>query len=632
MCCPRSGRALAPGDSVVCTGTHAITQADLDAGTFTDTGHATSTETDAPDAARHHPSRPDAVLALTKTDDLNPANYDTVGQVVTYTLTATNTGNITLHNVTVSDTPDLAGVLVCARDPGRGVGAGEPVACTGTHAITQADLDAGTFTDTGHATSTEADAPDAPDTIQAAQYAVFALTKTDDLNPANYDTVGQVVTYTLTATNTGNITLHNVTVSDTPDLDGFSCTPTVPVATLAPGDSVVCTGTHAITQADLDAGSFTDTGHATSTEADAPDAPDTIQAAQCAVFALTKTDDLNPANYDTVGQLVTYTLTATNTGNVTLHNVTVSDTPNLDGFSCTPDDPRRTLAPGDAVTCTGTHAITQADLDAGTFTDTGHATSTEADAPDAPDTIQAAQSAVLALTKTDDLNPANYDTVGQVVTYTLTATNTGNITLHNVTVSDTPDLDGFSCAPAIPVATLAPGDAVVCTGTHAITQADLDAGTFTDTGHATSTETDAPRRARHHPSRPERSADVDQDRRPDPRELRHRRSGRDLHPHRHQYRQRHLAQRDHLRHARPGRVLVRARDPRRSAGRRSSRSRAPAPMRSPKPTSTPARSPTPATPPAPKGLTRRHRHHPSREVGGARADQDRRPQPANYTR
>ena len=123
-----------------------------------------------------------------------------------------------------------------------------------------------------------------------------------------------------------------------------------------------------------------------------------------------------------------------------------------------------------------THAITQADLDAGSFTDTGHATSTEAAAPDAPDTIQAAQSAVLALTKTDSLNPATYNTLGQIVTYTLTATNTGNITLHNVTVSDTPALTGFSCLPAIPVATLAPGASITCTGTHAITQADLDPG------------------------------------------------------------------------------------------------------------------------------------------------------------
>ena len=261
--------------------------------------------------------------------------------------------------------------------------------------------------------------------------------------------------YSLTVTNTGNITLHNVTVSDTPDLDGFSCAPAIPVAALAPTESGACTGTHTIAQADLDAGTFLDTGHATSTETDAPDVIDIIQGAQNAVLALTKTDDLNPATYDTVGQVVTYTLTATNTGNVTLHDVSVSDTPALDGFSSTPAIPVAALATTESITCTGTHTITQADLDARSFTDTGHATSTETVVPDVTDTIQAAADAVLALTKTDSFNPATYDTVGQVVTFTLTATNTGNVTLHNVSISDTPDLDGFSCAPAIPVAALA---------------------------------------------------------------------------------------------------------------------------------------------------------------------------------
>ena len=41
--------------------------------------------------------------------------------------------------------------------------------------------------------------------------------------------------------------------------------------------------------------------------------------------------------------------------------------------------------------------------------------------------------------------------------------------------------------PAIP-ATLAPGALDDCTGTHTITQADLDAGSFNDTASATSTE------------------------------------------------------------------------------------------------------------------------------------------------
>ena len=411
---------------------------------------------------------------------------------MTYTLTATNEGNITLHEVTVSDSPPLEGFKCTPTIPAGELAPGASITCTGTHAITQEDLNDGSFTDTGSATSKEAVAPDAEDTITAEQNSKLGLTKTDDLKPAKYDKVGQVVTYTLTATNEGNRTLHDVTVSDSPALEGFKCTPTIPAAELAPGASVTCTGTHTITQEDLNNGSFTDTANATSKEATAPKAEDTILGEQKPTLGLTKTDDLNPARYNKVGQVVTYTLTATNEGNTTLHDVSVSDSPALEGFSCTPPIPVAELAPGKSVTCTGTHTITQEDLNNGSFTDKGSATSTETDAPPAEDTIKAEQSAKLGVTKTDSLNPAKYETVGQVVKYTLTATNEGNVALHEVTVSDSPALEGFSCTPAIPVAELAPGASITCTGTHTITQEDLNNGSLKDIAGATSKETTAP--------------------------------------------------------------------------------------------------------------------------------------------
>src|SRR6185369_3048426 len=95
----------------------------------------------------------------------------------------------------------------------------------------------------------------ADDTVHCTQNPVLGLTKSDDLNPTKYSSVGQVVTYTLTAKNNGNVTLHNVTVTDNPALSSFSCLPSSPVASLAPGDSVVCHGTHTIDQGDLDSGS-----------------------------------------------------------------------------------------------------------------------------------------------------------------------------------------------------------------------------------------------------------------------------------------------------------------------------------------------------------------------------------------
>ena len=136
-----------------------------------------------------------------------------------------------------------------------------------------------------------------------------------------------------------------MTVSDTPALEGFSCIPTIPASELAPGKSIVCTGTHTITQEDLNNGSFKDTANASSKEAEAPPAEDTIKAEQKPKLGVTKTDNLNPAKYNKVGQVVKYTLTATNEGNITLHNVTVSDTPALEGFNCTPAIPAANSLP-----------------------------------------------------------------------------------------------------------------------------------------------------------------------------------------------------------------------------------------------------------------------------------------------
>ena len=483
---------LAPGKSIVCTGTHKITQEDLNVGFFTDVANATSKEAEAPPAEDTIKAEQKPKLGVTKTDNLNPAKYNKVGQVVKYTLTATNEGNITLHNVTVSDTPALEGFACVPTIPASELAPGKSIVCTGTHTITQEDLNNGSFKDTANASSKEAEAPPAEDTIKAEQKPKLGVTKTDNLNPAKYNKVGQVVKYTLTATNEGNITLHNVTVSDTPALEGFACVPTIPASELAPGKSIVCTGTHTITQEDLNNGSFKDTANATSKEAEAPPAEDTIKAEQNAKLGLTKTDNLNPAKYNKVGQVVTYTITATNEGNTTLHEVSVSDSPALAGFNCIPPIPVASLAPGGSITCTGTHTITQEDLNAGFFKDVASATSKETNAPNAEDTIKAEQNVGLGLTKTDNLNPAKYNKVGQVVKYTITATNEGNIPLHNVTVSDSPALEGFACVPTIPVSELAPGKSIVCTGTHTITQEDLNNGSFKDTANASSKEAAAP--------------------------------------------------------------------------------------------------------------------------------------------
>ena len=201
------------------------------------------------------------------------------------------------------------------------------------------------------------------------------LTKTHVLKNAdgsissspNFTTAGQVVTYTITATNDGYEALSNVTVTDVPTPDGgFSCSPTG--STLAAGASIVCTGTHTVTQADVDTGALSDlaTVNATGTAGQSvtASASDSLTATQNPQITLTKTDNLH--TYSAPGQVVTYTITATNTGNVTLSNVQVSDSPSLDGFTCAA--PVATLPPGGVISCTGSHTITLDDFSgAGTY-------------------------------------------------------------------------------------------------------------------------------------------------------------------------------------------------------------------------------------------------------------------------
>jgi hypothetical protein len=96
-----------------------------------------------------------------------------------------------------------------------------------------------------------------------------------------------------------------------------------------------------------------------------------------------------------VGQVLHYTITVTNDGNITLANVTVTD-PNASGLSCTPPN-GSTLAPGAQMSCTASHAIVQADLDAGHYANQACVSSTTsgANSPcssvDTPATTKASQ-------------------------------------------------------------------------------------------------------------------------------------------------------------------------------------------------------------------------------------------------
>jgi len=73
-------------------------------------------------------------------------------------------------------------------------------------------------------------------------------------------------------------------------------------------------------------------------------------------------------SYSAVGNVIHYTIVATNDGNTTLAAVTVAD-PKVSSLSCTPAN-GSSLTAGAKMTCTATHTIVQADIDAGHYANT----------------------------------------------------------------------------------------------------------------------------------------------------------------------------------------------------------------------------------------------------------------------
>ncbi len=66
---------------------------------------------------------------------------------------------------------------------------------------------------------------------------------------------------------------------------------------------------------------------------------------------------------------------------------------------------------------------------------------------------------------------------GDTISYVFTITNTGNVTLHDLVISD--EVAGVQIFGG-PIATLAPGDtdSTTISGLYSLSQADVDAGTF----------------------------------------------------------------------------------------------------------------------------------------------------------
>jgi uncharacterized repeat protein (TIGR01451 family) len=223
-------------------------------------------------------------------------------------------------------------------------------------------------------------------------------------------------------------------------------------------------------------------------------------------FTVTKVAS-DPDTERTAGEVIEYTITVTNTGNVSLTGYTISD-PLLDGFG-TLSGPSETLTADGILevdeiwTFTGSYTVTQEDIDSlgtlepdnddlgepdidNTVTVEFNEAGPQSDSEDVP----LLYDPHISLVKTGTFNDEDGDgfaDVGETISYQLVATNDGNVTLYNVVLDDALfDLPTGSLSGPTELygadGVMEVGDAFTWTGTYALTQADLDSNFTAEPG------------------------------------------------------------------------------------------------------------------------------------------------------
>jgi uncharacterized repeat protein (TIGR01451 family) len=464
---------LAPNDTETFTYTYTVTQAAIDTGSVVNLANATALDTNGDPV---NDDDGETIVAIQNPSILLeksafPATYSTAGEEIEYTFVVTNTGNVTLSNVEVSD-------------PLFGLNFG-PVTLapnatetfTYTYTVTQAAIDSGIVVNlaTVDALDTNGNPVNDEDgeTIVAIQNPSILLEKS--AFPTTYSTAGEEVEYTFVVSNTGNVTLSDVEVSD--PLFGLNFGP----VTLAPNATETFTYTYTVTQAAIDSGSVVNLATATALDTNGnlvnDEDGETISAIQNPSILLEKS--ALPSTYTTAGEEVEYTFVVTNTGNVTLSNVEVNDP--LFGLTFGPV----TLAPNAFETFTYMYTVTQAAIDSGSVVNLAMANALDTNgnpvSDDDGETISAIQNPSILLEKS--AFPTTYSTAGEEVEYTFVVTNTGNVTLSDVEVSD--PLFGLNFGQV----TLAPNATETFTYTYTVTQEAIDTGSVVNLATATAFDT-----------------------------------------------------------------------------------------------------------------------------------------------
>lgn len=401
---------------------------------------------------------------------------------LSYTITVRNTGNTTLNNPVVSDVlPDGAPATLIGPTGDAGIGGaidvGETWQYTTVYNVSQADVDAGTdLENTATVTTTETPVEQSATAVTSIENAP-SLVVTKEVDQALIN-APSTLAYTIEVTNTGNVSLTNISLVDSlPNASIATLTgPQADVGVngaLDVGESWFYTATYDVSQSEIDAGTvLVNTVVVTSDQTPQPLSDSAITTVERAPdFTIEKVVDQVAI---TTPGLLSYTITMVNTGNVSLSGVSLSDTL-PDGSAAVLTGPIGDLSlpdvidVGEAWTWTTTYNASQADIDAGLALVNSVSVSTlEAGSAADTATTNVSQTAELSIAKST--TTADFTAIGDVIDYTLTVSNNGNVVLGSIAVTDPlADAGSIQC----PAVQLLPTAQMICSAVHTVVAADV---------------------------------------------------------------------------------------------------------------------------------------------------------------
>ena len=529
------------------------------------------------------PLIPQPSIEVTKTSTTNATGTQlALGNTITYTITVENTGNVTITDLnfvdqfsgfsqsqimSLTNAPEYVSSTVSSSPEGTLL-VGETATYTANFTVDQLAFDnsgvqnAIQFTgsspgNTDDVTDISDDGIDTdgniindPTVNEINSTAGINAVKTSSFTDNNNDDIlnlGDVINYTILITNTGNVTLSNITLSDelldannlahvfelSTGPNFVSSDQSSVFGTLLPNETATYTATVNVTQEVVNYGGVKNRVTVTALDpndvsiTDLSDDGNDVDGnttndytvdpiTRTPLLDVTKTSSVVDNNGDGItglGDTINYEILVNNTGNVNLSSIDLTDYLTtasnvsidlLEGpifSSSSAESDSDNLLVGETATYTASYIITQESVDSGgvhnsvTVTaDTLYNTisdvsddgdDTDGNTEDDPTEISITRSSSLDVTKTviiNDLDNDGLPGVNDLAAYTITIVNTGNASLTDFNLVDV--LTDFSGnileldAPPVTEGgdTLLPGATLTYTTSYTIDQSDVDEG------------------------------------------------------------------------------------------------------------------------------------------------------------